>query len=156
MNTLLELLREKMHRNFDDYRELMVSLDSETVFELSRQTAAMQDVLFYMDTHNWVDEHEAAYLLDFTEPLKLVADAWEEHLDDGDHSFRCVLNSVLDNDENEENYLTVALERELQEKYGDDIETKDALIFEILETMERCVALQEKLMGLEGRYCFKE
>ena len=156
MSTLLEQLKEKMHKNFDDYRELVVSLDSETVFELSREIAAMQDVLFYMDTHDWVDEHEAAYLLDFTEPLKLVADAWEEHLDNGDHSFRYVLNAVLDNDENEENYITVALERELGEKHGYDISARDALILEIVETMDKCLELQERLANWEGGYCFEE
>lgn len=151
MNTLLDTLREKMHKNFDDFRELMVSMDSETIFEFSREIAAMQDVLFYMDTHDWVDEYEAAYLLDFTEPLKLVADAWGEHLDNGDHSFRYVLNAVLDNDENEENYITVALERELGEKHGYDISARDAVLFEIVELLHEYFD-----DGLEGGYCFEE
>lgn len=156
MNRLIDILREKLEQNLDDFREEMISMDSETVFAFARQIAAMEDVLFYMNTHDWVDEHEAAYLLDFAEPLKLIADAWEEHLDDGDSSFRGIIKTVLNNDENEENYITVALERELREKYGDDVSLKDAVLVEIVETMEEYFELRELYESLGGEFCDEE
>lgn len=93
-------------------------------------------------THDWVDEDEAAYLLDFSNPLKMIAEAWEEHLDDGDRHFRKVLESVIDCEDNEENYMTMALERELREKYGEDTSITGALIAEVLEAGSRYLALK--------------
>lgn len=148
MNRFIDKLREKLEQNHDDFRKDMLSKDSETVFENARQIAAMEDVVFYMNTHDWVDENEAAYLLDFTEPLKLIADAWEEQLDDGDCHFRVVLKSVLNDEENEERYMTLALESELREKYGDDVGITGALLTELVEVGNRYLELRGIYEGL--------
>lgn len=142
MNNYMDMLIERMDENYEEFRSEMLSLDSETVFENARTIAAMSDVLFYFTTHDWVDEDEAAYLLDFSNPLKMIAEAWEEHLDDGDQHFRKVLESVIDCEDNEENYMTMALERELREKYGEDTSITGALIAEVLEAGSRYLALK--------------
>lgn len=131
--TNIELLRERIEQNYEDFKAEMLEHDPETIFHMARTIAAVEDVKFYMDTYEWTDEEETAYLLDFTEPLKMLADAWEEFLDDQGPDFRMVLETVLDNEGNEENYITLALERELREKYGEDCSTKEALISEIIE-----------------------
>jgi len=148
MSRLIDKLRERLEQNYDDFREDMLSKDSESVFENARQIAAMEDVVFYMNTHDWVDESEAAYLLDFTEPLKLIADAWEEQLDDGDCHFRAVLKSVLNDEENEERYMTLALENELRDKYGDDVSITGALLTELVEVGSRYLELRGIYEGL--------
>ena len=123
---------------------------------MARRIAAVEDVRFYMDTYEWTDAEETAYLLDFTEPLTMLADAWEEYLDDQGADFDMVLESVLDCEDNEENYITLALERELREKYGDDCSTREALMAEILEYGSRYLELMKIYERQEGDDWFDE
>lgn len=149
-------LKECIEENYYGFREEMLSLDSEAVFEKATEISAIEDVFFYMSTHNWVDEYEAAYLLGFTNPLKLIADAWEQYLFDSDSGFRRVISSVLANEDNEDNYLTVAEMLELREKYGEDVSFTEAILSEIIELEARLQELREECECLEGEYCFKE
>lgn len=148
MSRLIDKLRERIEQNYEDFKAEMLEHDKETIIGMARTIAAMEDVVFYMNTHDWVDENEAAYLLDFTEPLKLIADAWEEQLDDGDCHFRAVLKSVLNDEENEERYMTLALESELREKYGDDVSITGALLTELVEVGNRYLELRGIYEGL--------
>lgn len=142
MSKLIDELRERIEQNYEDFKAELLTHDKETIIGMARTIAAMEDVVFYMDIHDWVDESEAAYLLDFTEPLKLIADAWEEQLDDGDCHFRTVLKSVLNDEENEERYMTLALESELREKYGYDVSITGALLMELVEAGNRYLELR--------------
>lgn len=148
MNTSIEKLKERITQNYDEFRKSMLELDSETVFDLAMHIAAATDVLFYITTHNWIDDEEADYLLDFTNPLQLIADAWEECLEDGGGDFRSVLETVLNDDENEENYMTLELESELREKYGDDAGIMEALLCELIEVGNRYLELRGIYEGL--------
>lgn len=117
MSSLISKLRDQLEQNYDDFRKEMLSCNRETIFNSAMRIAAMGDVFFYMSVHDWVDESEAAYLLDFVDPLTLIAEAWEEHLTNGERHFRGVLDAILGNENNEELYMTLVQEREARESY---------------------------------------
>ena len=147
MSNLTELFVKRIEQNYDEFRDEMLELDRETIFDLSMHIAAVTDTFFYLTNEEWPSEDDMLYLLDFSNPLKLVADAWEDHLNDG-ADFRSVLEEALENEDNEESYMTLALERELREKYGEDTDITFALVCEILEAGERFLALQAVYDGL--------
>ena len=156
MSSIMDKLRERIEENYDELREEMLSRSSEAVFDSAMSIAAATDVLFYMSTHDWVDEDEAAYLLDFSNPLVMIAEAWEEHLNSGDSKFRSVLESVLDNEDNEENYMTMVMESELREKHGYDVPITEALLCEMAEVGSRYLELQAIYEGLGADVCDEE
>ena len=156
MSSIMDKLRERIEENYEELREEMLSRSSEAVFDSAMSIAAATDVLFYMSTHDWVDEDEAAYLLDFTNPLVMIAEAWEEHLNSGDGKFRSVLESVLDNEDNEENYMTMALESELREKHGYNVTITEAVLIELVEVGNRLAELQAIYEGLGADVCDEE
>ena len=148
MSKLTELFVKRIEQNYEEFREEILELNRETIFDLAMHIAAVTDTFFYLTTEEWLDEDEMLYLLDFSNPLKLVADAWEDFLESGSSEFRSALEDVLNDDDNEENYMTLALERELREKYGEDTNITYALMSEIIETGERYLALHSLYDGL--------
>jgi len=156
VSSIMDKLRERIEENYEELREEMLSRSSEAVFDSAMSIAAATDVLFYMSTHDWVDEDEAAYLLDFSNPLVMLAEAWEEHLNSGDGKFRSVLESVLDNEDNEENYMTMALESELREKHGYNVTITEAVLIELVEVGNRLAELQAIYEGLGADVCDEE
>lgn len=150
MQTHIERLKERIEQNYREYKtEMLEVLDGEMIFDYAREIAAVEDVYFLMTTYpsTFVDEGEAAYLLEFAEPLKMLADAWEEYLDESDGDFQMIVEDVLDKNDNTENYMTVALADELRAKYGADIHVKDALLSEALETGKKYLLLKNILDG---------
>ena len=150
MSKVMEMLKERIEDNYEDFKALMLSLDAETIFDSARRIAATTDVVFYLNNYNLVDDEAAAYLLDFSEPLKLLADVWEEMLEDGECDFSEAIEMVLDSDSNEENYMTLAMEGKLRHKYGEDADITSALVAEIVEAGSRYLELQELLLRMEG------
>lgn len=148
MKTHIEQLRERIEQNYREYKaEMLEVLDGELIFDYAREIAAVEDVYFLMTTYpsTFVDEGEAAYLLEFAEPLKMLADAWEEYLDESDGDFKMIVEDVLDKNDNTENYMTVSLANELREKYGADVHIKDALLSEAVEAGKRYLRLKNML-----------
>jgi len=145
MKTNIEQLRERIQRNYEDFKaETLETLDKEDIFEMAQTIAATEDVYHFITTYSgWVDEGEAAYLLAFCEPLKLLADAWEEYLCDGEQDFRMIVEEVLDRNDNTDSYITVALADKLRKKYGENMHYKDALLAE-------AIAAGKKYLQLKG------
>jgi hypothetical protein len=156
VSSIMDKLRERIEDNYDELREEMLSRDNETIFDSAMSIAAATDVLFYMSTHDWVDEDEAAYLLDFSNPLVMLAEAWEEHLNSGDGKFRSVLESVLECEDNEENYMTMAMESELREKHGYNVTITEAVLIELVEAGNRLAELRAIYEGLGADVCDEE
>jgi len=73
------LLMELLDKNFDDFKADTIKSDSAAVFELAPTITAVKDVHFYMTTYDWADEYEMEYLLKCENPLKMIADVWEEY-----------------------------------------------------------------------------
>ena len=147
MNKSIDLLRERIEENYEEFmEETLEFLDKEDIFVLARHIAAVQDVHHFVTTQgNWVDEGEAAYLLEFCEPLKLLGDAWEEYLDESDQDFRMIVEEVLDRNDNTSNYVTISLAEQLQKKYGEQVHFKDALLSEAIDTGKKYLRLKSLL-----------
>lgn len=133
MSKTMNLLRERIERNYEDFKAETITYDKEDIFELAGRISAIEDVLFFLSTHDWLDEDEAGYLLRFDNPLEMMADVWEEYLLDSDSHFRATLDELFDNDEyNEERYTSTALAAELRRKYGNDTPIKEAILCEMV------------------------
>ena len=149
-----EKLRERIKQNYSDFKEDMLKLvDGGTVFGLARKIAATQDAYELSLKPGWVDESEAAYLLEFAEPLKMISDAWEDFLFDTDSEFRMIVEDILDDDNNLDNYVTVAYADELKRKHGSEKNTRDALFSELMETVKKYALLKNILEGEGGDGC---
>lgn len=155
MKKPMERLRKRITENYDEFKHTILELEGEVIFDLALHIAAVTDTFFSLTTEEWLTENDMLYLLNFSNPLKLVADAWEDHLIDG-YDFRDVLEEVLEDDENEENYMTVAQERELREKYGEDTDITYALISEIIEAGKHFLKLHTLYDGLGADVCHEE
>lgn len=147
--TNIERLKERIEQNYLEYKADVIELfdaDDDMVFDMAKEIAAVADAHFLMTTYpsTFVDEGEAAYLLEFADPLKMLADAWEDYLDDsGD--FKMIMEEVLDSNDNTENYMTVSLADELRAKYGAGVHIKDALLSEAVAAGKRYLRLKNML-----------
>jgi len=126
---------ERIEQNYEDYKRSITQLDTETLFGLASTITAVKDVYFYMSTHDWADEEQAAYLLQFENPLKLLADLWEEESEDRGADFGDMLDNIGGDSYEDftESYITIMLADELRDKYGDDMPIDGAIICEIIE-----------------------
>ena len=125
----------RIEQNYEDFKKSVMQLDDESIFELAPTIAAVQDVHFYMTTHDWADVEQTEYLMQFENPLKLLADAWEDESEDRGADFGELVDKIGgdDYDDLTEAYVTVALADELRDKYGDDMPIDGAIICEIVE-----------------------
>ena len=146
MKTNIELLRERIEQNYQEYRaDVIEILDGGMVFDMAVEIAAVEDAYQLSQEHGWIDEAEAAYLLEFAEPLKMLADAWEEALFENGCDFRSVVEDVLDSDDNNEHYITAAYAGELKRKYGAGVYIREALFKELQEAGKKYRLLKNML-----------
>jgi hypothetical protein len=126
---------ERVKQNYEDFKRTTLQLDEDSIFEYAPTIAAVQDVYFYMTTHDWADAEQTEYLLQFENPLRLLADLWEEENEDRGADFGDMLDKISDDgyEDFTEGYITVTLADELRDKYGDDIPLDGAIICEIVE-----------------------
>jgi hypothetical protein len=139
------LLMERIERNYEDFKRSVMQLDDESIFEYAPTIAAVQDAHFYMSTHDWADGDETEYLLMFENPLKLLADVWQEESEDRGADFGGMLDKITNGsgcEDYTESYVTVSLADELRDKYGDDMPLDAAIIHEILELGRKLLRLQ--------------
>ena len=152
-----EKLRERIQHNYNDFKaDMLKIIDGDIIFSLARKIAATQDVYELSLKPGWVDESEAAYLLEFAEPLKMLADAWEDFLFDTDSEFRMIVEDILDNDDNMTNYVTAVYADELKRKYGGEKSVKDVIFSELMETVRKYALLKNMLDDEGGGYCINE
>ena len=71
------------------------------IFENARNISAVEDVLFFTSTHDWLTEDEAGYLLTLDCPLAALAAAWVGRCDDEAVDFRAVLDFLLGTDKDD-------------------------------------------------------
>ena len=62
MSSIMDKLRERIEENYEELREEMLSRNNEAIFDSAMSIAAATDVLFYMSTHDWVDEIGRAHV----------------------------------------------------------------------------------------------
>ena len=126
---------ERIEQNYEDFKASAVQLDGGSLYELAPTIAAVEDVYFYMSTHDWADAAQTAYLMQFENPLRLLADAWEEENEDRGADFGDLLDKISGGEYEDftDDYMTADLADELREKYGDDVPLDGAIICEIVE-----------------------
>ena len=152
-----EKLRERIKYNYNDFKaDTLKLIDGDMIFGLARKIAATQDAYELSLKPGWVDESGAAYLLEFAEPLKMLADAWEDFLFDTDSEFKMIVEDILDNDDNTANYITAVYADELKRKHGGEKNTKDALYSELMETVGKYALLKNMLDDEGGGCCVDE
>jgi hypothetical protein len=74
--TNMELLRERIERNYSDYRRIMLELCSDCVYEFAPEIAAVNEVYSHVTDYNWTSEEIAGFLLRFDNPMKIIVDEW--------------------------------------------------------------------------------
>jgi len=139
----IELLKERIEQNYADFREDTLSLDSEAIYDMADKITAVEDAYYQLVTYDYVDEDDAEYLLNFYNPLEMIADCLEELRDDEPVDIDEALFMLFDRDdgENEDNYITAELAEELKQKHGVCISIRLALLLETIEAGERYVRL---------------
>lgn len=118
MSYIVEKLRERVRENYIEMMAEMLSFSKEYVFDNAMSIAAANEVLFYIENCDCINRDAAIYFLDFTNPLEMIAEAWEEYMEDGESQFPLVLASIMENEDNEENYMTMVDEREECERHA--------------------------------------
>lgn len=82
-------LMKRLGQNYYAYRESMLSLDKEILFDRSKEIAKMQDAYSYLVQSYDFDPKEVQTMLCLENPLKYMADGWEESVSE-------LLDPVLD------------------------------------------------------------
>ena len=108
------LLTERIKQNFDEFKADIIKMDSASVFELAPTITAVNDVYFYMTTHDWLDDGEAEYLMKWDNPLKILAAVWKEYSEDRGRQFGNMLDKIVENCD--EDYTADSF----SDEYGED------------------------------------
>ena len=107
--SMIELLRSRMEQNYEDFKaESLAALTKEGIFKLAGRISAIEDVRFFMSTHDWLNEKEAHHLLSFKNPLEVLASAWEDFLNDSGCDFEKAMAPLLGRDDDyydEDDYI---------------------------------------------------
>jgi len=123
------LLRERIERNYKDFKKEALQLDNEIIFEYAPTIKAVQDVYSFIVRYDGLNEEETEFFLQYENPLRLLADVWEEDCRD---YFDDIIAEIMEDDDRAYN-MTVTAANELREKYGDDIPLEAAVICELVE-----------------------
>lgn len=140
MKTIIDLLGERIEKNYEDFKKETLLLSKKGIYEAARKIAAVEDVHFYMTTHDWVDVGEALTLLALGNPLEAIADFWEERLDDQNTAFGAAIRDFINSDD-----------FEFFADYTDDDED-DYLRDEIDEALEILDEIEEQLGDIREGY----
>jgi len=88
-------LFERLNRNLADYHTQLTGFDRQTIISMAGRISAVADAHFYLTNHHEFAASEIEYLLNFKNPLEVVADEWQRRTEDlSDMSF--VLHEVFD------------------------------------------------------------
>ena len=142
----IALLKNRLHRDYEDYRDEAIEYGGEYAFVLAAEVVAVKEVYNYLTGDNFIDEDDAAFLLKFENPLKALADEWEKHkLIENDDFDEFICGFIANG--NTEQHMTVSIADELRGKYGEDIPLNTACLLEL-------VAIGRKLFSMIEADCF--
>lgn len=78
----IDQLIERLNKNLSDYHDHIKGFAKEQIIEMAGRINAMSDAHTYMTQHHAFDYEQAEYLLQFKNPLEIVADKWETRISD--------------------------------------------------------------------------
>ena len=136
------ILREQIEQNYEDFKKATLRLSKEDIFKYTSSIAAANDVYGYMTTHDWADENEADYLLEFENPLKFLSEAWEEYSEDRGRDFGRMLTEKIEN--GTDYYTPLSITSELREKYGADMPLNTAALMELVELGKKIFGFRDE------------
>ena len=91
----IDQLINRLDQNLSDYTDHLMGFDRQQIIDMAGRISAMHDAHFYLTEHHAFDYEQAEYLLQFQNPLEVVADAWQKRTEDiSDMSF--ALDEVFD------------------------------------------------------------
>jgi hypothetical protein len=138
----LKLLRERVERNYEDYKEELAHLDPHFEYLFKDEVSAVCEAYFYLTTDDYISESDAAFLLMLDNPLETIANCWEDYKADGDRDFSrflCRFTSQSGVDDGSFDSLA----DELTDKYGEDIPLSTACLLELVEMGKRLFRMEE-------------
>ena len=141
----ITLLKERLRRNYEEYRDEAIDYGGEYVFVLANEVVAVKDVYNYLTDDDFMDEDDAAFLLTFENPLKALADEWETHKIIENDDFCEFISDFIERGNTGE-HMTVTIADELREKYGEDTPLNTACLLEL-------VTIGRKLFGMIEAEC---
>ena len=84
----IDQLIDRLNQNLSDYHDHIKGFAKEQIIEMAGRINAMSDAHTYMTQHHAFDYEQAEYLLQFKNPLEILADKWETRISDlSDMSF---------------------------------------------------------------------
>ena len=136
----IAMLKERLRRNYEEYRDEAIDYGGEYVFILADEVVAVKEAYNYLTDDDFIGEGEAAFLLKFENPLRAVADEWETHKLVANDDFCEFIENFVERGSTEP-HMTVCLACELREKYGEDVLLNTACLLEL-------VTVGRKLLGM--------
>ena len=136
-----ELLKERIEQNYFDYKSETLLLDEEGIYDMAGRIAAVKDAYYEMTQNGDIGEYEAEYLLNFHNPLEIIADCLEEVRGGTAADMEEALEVLFEQEGIEEVYVTEDLAEELRQKHGAGTSIRLALLQETIEAGERYVRL---------------
>jgi len=147
---IIELLKQRIEQNYADFKAEILSLDEENIFDNARIIAVVTDTYeqLLVGGFSTLTDDEAIFMLQFHNPLELVADflskrVIEEDVDDA-------LEEVINTEGLEDCYLTTSFVDELRERYGMDANIKIALLEETISAGLHYVRLMQMADNATG------
>ena len=128
--TNIALLKERIRRNYEEYKDEAIEYGGEYIFILSDEIVAVKEVYRYLTDDDFIDEDEAAFLLTLKNPLKALADEWETYKIVENDDFSEFIENFIK--QGTEPHTTVTIADGLREKYGEDMPLNTACLLELV------------------------
>jgi len=128
-------LKERVERNFEDYKKSMSDLGVEFMFSFAENIANICEVRGFLIDGDYVSEDEAAFLLTFEMPLIMLADDWFYHKMTYGGDFGGFVTAFIETGDMSD-YKPVTVADELREKHGEDTPLITACLLELVEMMK--------------------
>ena len=141
----LAILKRRVELNYADFKnEVLCLMDEMEIYDFAHRIAAVKDTYEQLtsdDVLDSLDEGEVEFLLNFYNPLEMVADFLQNRQAGYPIEIDEALMELFNAENHEESYLTMNFAEELICKYGSDVRIKVALLMEIIEAGENYLRL---------------
>ena len=134
LNTLSfnALLKDRIDRNYEDFKEKIFKIDSREVFKMAPAIEATANVhALITGTNFMIDEEDAKYLLQFDNPLKMLAGDWRSYMWDCTMDFEDFIANFVAESKSEREAKIEAV-NELYRKHGSDTPLFEVALSELV------------------------
>lgn len=75
-------LFDRLEKNYSEYCESLLGFDKQEIIKMAARISVVDDAHFYLTEHHHFQDSQIQYLLNFQNPLEVVADEWQQRKDD--------------------------------------------------------------------------